>query len=354
MFDKKNIANREKVANHYITQLYKQDRHFIPGIFWEAALKKINENYINFGTKNFRNDEINLQFFVPTFGPPGNGLTEECIKSLLNPNIQKYDKKQKGFMSKSLRGHFHAEADYRTLMASMAGKKLSYFSEFSESKYGSPIEQFRFEGRDFSRSSLNYLLGLAFLKSVDPLFIPRTTLEIGGGFGTLGEILGKSDIENVKYIDLDLPPMFLIAEDYIKKSFKSDVNIFDHLTNQFSEVIIRDLPMFSFLPNWKIRDFRGKIDLFVNFISFQEMEPKIVKKYLTEVMRLKPKYILLRNLREGKQVSKNGSLGVRAPVKTSNYLSYLPSYKLVKSNVLPFGYITSDNFHSELLVFKRK
>ena len=28
----------------------------------------------------------------------------------------------------------------------------------------------------------------------------------------MGEILGKSSLKNFKYIDLDLPPIFLIAE----------------------------------------------------------------------------------------------------------------------------------------------
>ena len=55
---------------------------------------------------------------------------------------------------------------------------------------------------------------------------------------------------------------------------------------------------------WQIEKLKGKIDLFVNFISFQEMEPEVVKNYLLKVINLKPKYILLRNLREGKQIKK--------------------------------------------------
>ena len=65
-----------------------------------------------------------------------------------------------------------------------------------------------------------------------------------------------------------------------------------------------DLLQFSFfLPNWKIEDLRGSIDLFVNFISFQEMEPHIDSNYVLHVQRLSPNGVLLRNLREGKQLA---------------------------------------------------
>ena len=62
------------------------------------------------------------------------------------------------------------------------------------------------------------------------------------------------------------------------------------------------------LPNWKIEDLRGSIDLFVNFISFQEMEPHIVSNYILHVQRLSPKWVLLRNLREGKQLASGKKL----------------------------------------------
>ena len=47
-------------------------------------------------------------------------------------------------------------------------------------------------------------------------FRPKTVLEIGGGFGTLAEILEQSNLLKFKYINLDLPPMFLISEAYME------------------------------------------------------------------------------------------------------------------------------------------
>jgi len=98
---------------------------------------------------------------------------------------------------------------------------------------------------------------------------------------------------------------------------------------------------------------RGDIDLFVNFISFQEMEPDIVENYINQVLQLRPTFVLLRNLREGKQVSKNGSLGVKRPILKNDYISYFNGYTLLGSNVCPFGYETVDGFHSELLVLEK-
>jgi hypothetical protein len=96
------------------------------------------------------------------------------------------------------------------------------------------------------------------------------------------------------------------------------------------------------------------VDLFVNFISFQEMEPHIVKNYLGHVTRLGARWILLRNMREGKQLRKNDWVGVDTPILGDDYLAMLPAYELLERNVIPFGYQTVDGFHSELLLLKRK
>ena len=41
------------------------------------------------------------------------------------------------------------------------------------------------------------------------------------------------------------------------------------------------------------------------------MEPYIVKNYLNKVIELNPKFILMRNLREGKQIKRKGKIGVK-------------------------------------------
>ena len=128
-------------------------------------------------------------------------------------------------------------------------------------------------------------------------------MEIGGGFGILGEIFKYSGIKNFKYINVDLPPLSFLTENFLINSFGSK-NVSGYLeTRQLNKIDINRLKKGSSLCSWQIEKLKGKIDLFVNFISFQEMEPEVVKNYLLKVINLKPKYII-RNLREKKKKNK--------------------------------------------------
>ena len=84
------------------------------------------------------------------------------------------------------------------------------------------------------------------------------------------------------------------------------------------------------------------------------MEPHIVSNYILHVQRLSPKWVLLRNLREGKQLASGKKVGVNHKVLTKDYLEYFYNYELIKSSVLEYGFETSDGFNSELLVLKKR
>jgi len=84
------------------------------------------------------------------------------------------------------------------------------------------------------------------------------------------------------------------------------------------------------------------------------MEPNIVENYLNHVRRLHPKFILLRNIREGKQVKKlPDDVGVETPILKDDYINMIKdTHTLIASSVIPYGYKTVDGFHSELLLFQ--
>tara|TARA_B100001057_G_scaffold446226_1_gene484593 strand:- start:276 stop:1325 length:1050 start_codon:yes stop_codon:yes gene_type:complete len=344
---------REKSVKFYFQGLKEQKKFYLPGAFWKDVLEELGNYYIEYGTENFRNSNTNAYYFVPTYGTPTNGFSEEKLVEVNSLVSERLNFKQFNLIKNSLFGHSQALSDYRVFSAaSMMNDKID-LSKFSESAVGQPKEYFEFDGKRFSRSSLNYLLGLSFFKKKIADFAPKTILEIGGGFGTLGEILGKSNLKDFQYINLDLPPMFLISEAYLKKCMEKDEEFFDHKANSHGAINILELPKFTFLPNWRVEDLRGEIDLFVNFISFQEMEPHIVSNYAKKVVELNPKYILLRNLREGKQKKVGKKVGVEKPIIREDYLSYFKNYELLSSDTDTFGYKTTDNFHSELLLFKK-
>jgi len=326
-----------------------------PTSFWHEASRRIAAEIEDLGVEDFRRLPLPLSYFVPTYGPPTLGINQEQAQ-WLSAKFQDYlpsGKKAQLALDAYLSGYLNALADYRVLTAANPDPDDFGLNEFSESNFGNPIEQFVFEGKTYSRSSLNYLLGLSLLKRHADLSQIKTVLEIGGGFGTLGEILGKAPRKGIKYIDVDIPPTQFAAEHYLRTNFGSDrVASFEDFDKK-ERVEVSSLPDFSVMCSWQLPKIAGEIDLFVNFISFQEMEPHVVKNYVDLVSRLSPKWILLRNMREGKQRSSSTGPGVDEPVLSEDYLRMFSSYTLCTRNVFPFGYRTVDGFNSELMLLKR-
>jgi putative sugar O-methyltransferase len=334
----------------------KQDPLYQTTEFWRDASEAIMDEITTEGIDQFRHLGLPLDYFVPTYGSPGNGFQAAQVADLAARLGTSYPNEPKtvAAINKLLSGEASALADYRVFMAGDRKDRAPDLQKFSESSFGGPIEHFTFDGRNYSRSSLNYILGLTLLKTHLNGEVPRTVLEIGGGFGSLGEILVSSGVEGLRYIDIDIPPMNYVAESYLRAAIGETRVTGYGATAELKEIEISALPSASCLCAWQIERLRGEVDLFVNFISFQEMEPVVVRNYLERVSRLKSKWIMLRNMREGKQRKKDGEVGVLDPILGEEYLKMLPDYSLVDSNVIPYGFRTIDNFHSELLILKRR
>jgi putative sugar O-methyltransferase len=345
----------KKKIKSYLKTIFKDFQNkckiYKPTFFWKDATENFFKIFYKVGIKNFKRNSLANSFFIPlyNFGKEKNILQiQDLIKK------KKISKKFLFYFSNLVSGKFQALSDYRVFKAADNQSKYPFLHTFTEKKLGNPVEQFEFDNKKFSKSSLNYLLGLAFFKKNIKKFIPRVTLEIGGGYGVLGEILSFSKIKNFKYINVDLPNQTLVTEMYLSQLF-GETKVSSYLqTRRRKEIYIKNLKNFTSLVSWQIEKLKGKIDLFVNFISFQEMEPHVVKNYLNIIIKLKPEYILLRNLREGKQLKKAQSVGVEKMIKFEDYVFFLKkNYYLLNKNVIPFGYRTFDNFNSELLIFRK-
>ena len=335
--------------------LEKQSALYRPTLFWADASQRLAHEFEGTGMENLRRGPLALSYFVPTYGPPTLGLRKDQVELLTQTFQEHHADHTKGKLALNayLSGQLNALADYRVLLAANSATDALGLTAFSESSIGNPIEQHCFDGKKYSRSALNYLLGLSLLKRHTDLSSIKTVLEIGGGFGTLGEILGKAPSKGLKYIDVDIPPTHFAAEYYLKANFGSgNVATFSELEVQ-PEIEIRDLPDFTVMCSWQLEKLRGQVDLFVNFISFQEMEPEVVENYLVHVRNLNAQWILLRNMREGKQRKTSNSVGVGTPVIGSDYIHLLADYRLVSVGTAPFGYETVDGFHSELMLFTK-
>jgi putative sugar O-methyltransferase len=342
--------------NRALEDMQTQSEFYRPTSFWDEASLRIVSELCTHGITHFRSLPNALGFFVPTYGAPGNGFSEEQSGGLIDKLRREFPqaKKPQLALDQFLSGHMSVLADYRVLLAADNPSRLPYLHKFSESTIGEPVEHFEFDGRRFSRSSLNYLLGLVLLKKHLGGDEPRTVLEVGGGFGTLGEVLNSAGINGLHYIDIDIPPMSFVAQHYLGEVLGRD-NVSTYAqTSDKAAIEISSLLQAAVLCSWQIEKLQGQVDLFVNFISFQEMEPHIVKNYLRHAVRLGSRWILLRNMREGKELRKNNGIGVETPILSNDYLDMLPGYELIERNVFPFGYRTVDGYHSELLLLRHK
>ena len=341
-----------------LQDMQKQNTLYKPTTFWEYASSQLIDELQAKDIKNFRNFKLTRSYFVPGYTAVDYLEHPQKYQFLIDGvNELTEDKRLTTRVERLFNGHSSAFNDYRVLNASNIDKK-PYTDKVSESSIGHPIEQVNFDGRNFSRSFLNYLLGLNFLKqNVDTSNI-STVMEIGGGFGSLGEILLADKRNDCFYINLDIPPVAHFSSYYLQELFgKDNIATYDTLKD-LQTLDIQELKKEYKAINtcsWQIQKLQGKIDLFVNFISFQEMEPEVVQNYCHYIDKLQAKYVLLRNMLEGKRVQSEDYLtGVTDPILGDDYNSFLPNYELVKSDSAIFGFITEDGFHSQLRLYVRK
>lgn len=337
----------------------KAEPQYQPTYYWKICSDRITGDLDRHGLENFRAMPAALMHFVPTyiFGdlapfPEKQQAVAKALKDAApdSPKTQLW-------LDELLTGRMLAAADYRVFRASYRDR-APHFDHADESKIGTPVGQSSIEGRNFSRSMLNYLLGLNFLKEHVSDVPCRTVLEIGGGFGTLGEILLTDSRNDTFYINVDIPPTALFSTYYLRQVLGED-RVIDYLQSRDQEQIeiekFRSDGKAAVMCAWQLPKLRGKVDIFVNFISFQEIEPEVVEGYLQQVSRLESKYVLLRNIREGRELARNdGDLGMQQATVAEDYDRFLPNYDLVATNVIPYGFATVDGFHSELRLYRRR
>jgi putative sugar O-methyltransferase len=342
-----------------MADMARQRSVYQPTHFWKRGFDEISEELRSRGFGGVRRHMSSLKYFVPLYGFRPFSFEDQLRRDGIDAltKIGADHTKFRVEVERSLSGEAQAFSDYRVVRAS--DRECSpYLEGFSESEIGRPVQRFNFGGRYYGRSALNYMLGLCFLKKMVDTSEIRCVLEIGGGFGSLGEILLGDTRNDIFYIDVDLPVTGTIARYYLREIFGPDKILSPCDVNDLRNIdinVINKSHRAAVLNSWQIEKLVGKVDLAINFISFQEMEPDVVENYCCEIERLGANYVLLRNLREGKQqVTDSQHLGVREPILGDDYDKFLGNYKCLATNTTPFGYETPDGFHSELRLYIRK
>lgn len=331
------------ILDQMLAEMERAPELYRPTNFWQTGLRGIVADLRSQGVENFRSHPSARLMYVPTY--TGNS----ALLRLAGGTLRRLG--QPALASRVL-NHQQAYFDHAVATGLDPDDGLALRGA-SESTVGRPVEQFTFDGLRYSRSFLNYLRGLVFFKRVVPDAEVRHVLEVGGGYGTLGEILLQGG-DAVTYVDVDIPPVAYVAGWYLQQVLgRSRVAAWDE-TRHWTSIDLAALDRSAVLCPWQLPDVTGGVDLFVNLISFQEMEHEVIENYYRHVDRLGARWVLLRNSIAGKPVGRPGQLAVRTPVKRGDYLDIFSGYELVASDYRLFGSHQEGGVTSEVMVLARR
>jgi hypothetical protein len=271
-----------------LTDMERVDSVYQPTRFWRRAITDIRSDIELFGIENFYAHPTAATHYAPEHPHPS---LEEQLRT-----VQRHD------------SDCHPN-----------------LRDYSQSMFGRPSNPYVVEGRHYSATSLNYLRGLTFLKKHLPTDGIETVIEIGGGFGALGEILLQGGVK--RYINIDIPPVAAVSTAYLASQFET----LDYSQTREMETIPLDGDWQAMvLCPWQLPRVTGRADLGVNYISFQEMEPQVVENYATHLARLCPGPLLLRNSAQGKS-------NVERVTTREDYFQIFAPRRLIASDVETFG-----------------
>ena len=315
-----------ELTRRTLEELRAAPEHYRPTNFWGPGVDSLLAAMDRMGMASFKSWPGASTWFNPVYG---NGWSEKTLAEVL-PTAQKANPSTRpAYFNSALNGSLEARRDFD--VAAMAWDQDRWpfdFAGYGESKIGKPWQAYTgvpgTEAR-FGRAYANYLLLLAALsRHVDRP--PTSFLEIGGGFGVLGEILRTRD-PKARYVDLDIPPLLTVASYYLTELFGADsVTVYDPQTAARGPISV---PECGVLPNFRIADLDAEFEVFVNSFSFQEMEPPVVDHYIGQVCDKGITYAVSLNSREGKpKAAQPGDWGALDPVKSADIIDMFDRHGL--------------------------
>ncbi|MFT4552718.1 MAG: putative sugar O-methyltransferase [Chlamydiales bacterium] len=337
-----------------------------PTHFWIHCLKEIVDDLEKSGHHTFKTHPSALKYYVKSCADmlylAQKGAVESIcqnlsqVKGTIFEDIQVDLGLDKAYKA-SVDGCARYEADYRVFRASDIEGEEPIIEDVSESAYGTPAEVFNVDGYSYSPTMLKYLRMVTFLKKYGTPKNVQNVMEIGAGYGVLGEIFLKAKPEKYFYLNVDIPPLAHVSSEYLKKVFGADqvagyaetrdldsIDI-DNLKKKYRAVVI--------CP-WQLPLVKGQFELCVNSTSFQEMEPEVLENYAIHIDRLVSHYLLLRNARYGKTLAKTEKdIGVKNRILKEDYLKVFDKFGLIKSDSRTFGFCHK-KFNADLMLLERK
>jgi putative sugar O-methyltransferase len=289
-----------------------------PTNFWSPGLALLLQDMEKAGLEKFKSWPNSNTWFYSKYG---NGFSNATIAATYKAAAKVNQWADKPWITGALNGSLEARRDYD--VAGVCWNQERWPADlrgFGESPVGTPPQAYSLSGNasvKFGRPYVSYLILLAALSNhVDAP--PKSFLEIGGGFGVLGEIVLARD-PDARYVDIDIPPLVTVASYYLTELFGTDrVRTYDSTVASSGPI---EVPSSGVFPSWRIEDVQGDFDVFVNSFSFQEMELDVVDNYIGAVCAKGVKYAVSLNSREGTDKAENaGEWGSLQPVKSADII----------------------------------
>ena len=197
------------------------------------------------------------------------------------------------------------------------------------SEYGSPDDFFQVNGNNYTMRFLSLYLRYCFAQNFMDLKGDEVIVELGSGSGHQVEILKKL-YPDLTILCFDLPVPLYLCQKYLTEALGEDSIVGYEKT--MNEDLSGDFKIQKgkvyFFGNWMFPILKKlKFDIFWNAASFGEMEPEVVKNYLSYVLG-NCDWIYLLQARKGKESSSDS--GVKKPIRFEDYNEMLQGYQLIK------------------------
>ena len=288
-----------------------------PTSFWAPGLRRLSADLHTRGLESFKSWPGASTWFYPVYG---SGFSSATIRATFDHAKSINPKARENWVSSALNGSLEARRDFDAARLAWDQDRWPFDIEgYGESRVGQPPQRYRMTGTDevgWGRPCLNYLLCLAAL-SQQVEVEPTSFLEIGGGFGTLGEIVMPRN-GAARYVNVDFPPLLTVAAYYLVELFGQDRVMLPTEAPEHGPIKVAGS---ACLPSWRLPDVVGPFDVFMNSFSFQEMEPDVVDHYINVVAALGVRYAVSYNSVHGKPKKVEGHEGgVLDPMTSSRII----------------------------------
>ncbi|MGH3351057.1 MAG: putative sugar O-methyltransferase [Nocardioides sp.] len=313
-----------RLTSRALGELAEAPEIYRPTSFWGPGLDQLLKDMREGGLANFKRWPTAPFWFLPRYGSV---FTQATLGKVMAKIHEVHPNAKEHFVKPALFGVHHAMRDIDA--ARLAWNHSAWptdLAERGESSIGNANQAFSLVPEDpsvkFGKAYLNYMLVMTALsRHIDAP--PKSVLEIGGGAGHLGEFLMSRDPQ-VRYVDVDLPPLVTVASYYLTELFGDRVLTYDDRIASTGPI---DVPKSAVLPNWRLGDLQGPFDVAVNCFSFQEMEPDVVEHYAARISDLDAEYVVSYNSRAGKRkATEDNKIGVIVPVTSDRIVKMFESH----------------------------